>query len=239
MPWAFRGHADESWPLLPSAWRLGNPIIEAGKREAADRFARSKPEPQLRWIFHPNNFNTGELRFGDNDAALARQLVQDSESSDSIAQMALQDRREDGLDRMPTQNESLTFAQTVLVIDANAELLPLWDFARRCDDHGLNTPMGSVTDLDVHTDWLHVPSVPLIADGSKYIATRTRKSSGIHANARQHLSGRASPLVASIGKLKSLMPATSWRSVRHCAWQCGKASNEHLRHHHRGNRCLR
>jgi len=25
--------------------------------------------------------------------------------------MALQDRREDGLDRMPTQNESLTFAQ--------------------------------------------------------------------------------------------------------------------------------
>src|ERR1700730_442688 len=91
-------------------------------------------------------------------------LVQDSESSDSIAQMALQDRREDGLDRMPTQNESLTFAQTVLVIDANAELLPLWDFARRCDDHGLNTPMGSVTDLDVRTDWLHVPSVPLIAD---------------------------------------------------------------------------
>ena len=24
--------------------------------------------------------------------------------------------------------------------------------------------MGSVTDLEVHTDWLHVPSVPLIAD---------------------------------------------------------------------------
>jgi hypothetical protein len=99
-------------------------FIEAGKREAADRFARSKPEPKMRWIFPPNNFNTGELRFGDNDAALARQLV----------------------------------------IDANAELLPLWDFARRCDDHGLNTPMGSVTDLEVHTHWLHVPSVPLIAD---------------------------------------------------------------------------
>jgi hypothetical protein len=78
----------------------------------------------MRWIFPPNNFNTGELRFGDNDAALARQLV----------------------------------------IDANGELLPLWDFARRCDDHGLNTPMGSVTDLEVHTHWLHVPSVPLIAD---------------------------------------------------------------------------
>jgi hypothetical protein len=39
-------------------------------------------------------------------------LVQDSESSDSIAQMVLQDRREDGLDRMPTQSESLTFAQS-------------------------------------------------------------------------------------------------------------------------------
>jgi hypothetical protein len=45
----------------------------------------------------------------------ARLLVQDSESSDSIAQMALQDRREDGLDRLPTQNESLTFAQLYLV----------------------------------------------------------------------------------------------------------------------------
>ena len=26
MPWAFRGHADEGWPLLPSAWRPNNPV---------------------------------------------------------------------------------------------------------------------------------------------------------------------------------------------------------------------
>jgi transposase len=38
-------------------------------------------------------------------------LVQDSESSDSIAQLALQNPWESGLDRIPTRNESLTFAQ--------------------------------------------------------------------------------------------------------------------------------
>jgi hypothetical protein len=52
-------------------------------------------------------------------------LVQDSESYDSIAQMALQDRREDGLDRMPTQNESLTFAQTVLAKSSKGPILCL------------------------------------------------------------------------------------------------------------------
>jgi hypothetical protein len=40
-----------------------------------------------------------------------KQLVQDSESSDSIAQLALHDPWERGVDRMQTQNESLTFAQ--------------------------------------------------------------------------------------------------------------------------------
>ena len=40
----------------------------------------------------------------------AVRLVQDSESSDSIAQLALQNPWESGLDRMPTRNESLTFA---------------------------------------------------------------------------------------------------------------------------------
>jgi hypothetical protein len=47
MPWAFRGHSDESWPLLPSAWRPGDAIIEAGRRQAAARFDRTKPEPKL------------------------------------------------------------------------------------------------------------------------------------------------------------------------------------------------
>ena len=38
----------------------------------------------------------------------AVQLVQGSESSDSIAQLALQNPWESGLDRMPTRNQSLT-----------------------------------------------------------------------------------------------------------------------------------
>jgi hypothetical protein len=124
MPWAFRGHSDESWPLLPSAWRPGNAIIEAGRREAAARFDRTKPEPKLKWIFPPTNFNTGERRFGADDATLAGQLV----------------------------------------IDATAELLPLFDFASSCNDHGLNTPMPSALDPNVEINWLHMPSAPLIAD---------------------------------------------------------------------------
>lgn len=124
MPWAFRGHSDDSWALLPSAWRQGNPIIEAAKIEATARFERTRPIPKLKLVFPPNNFNTGERGFGANDAILARQLV----------------------------------------IDANAELLPLWDFASSCNDNGLNTPMPSVIDPYVNSDWLHIPDVPLIAD---------------------------------------------------------------------------
>jgi hypothetical protein len=110
--------------LLPSAWRPGNSIIEAGRREATARYDRVKATSKLTWVFHPNNFITGEQQFGPNDEILARQLV----------------------------------------IDANAELLPLWDFANTCNDHGLNTPMPSVTDPHVHNDWLHRPLEPLIAD---------------------------------------------------------------------------
>lgn len=124
MPWAFRGHADETWALRPSAWRQGNPIIEAARNEAAARFDRTRPQQHLRWIFPPNNFNTGDRAFGANDAALARQLA----------------------------------------IDANAELLPLWDFASSCNDIGLNTPMPSVIDPNVESDWLHIAAFPLIAD---------------------------------------------------------------------------
>jgi hypothetical protein len=40
----------------------------------------------------------------------------------------------------------------------------LWDFVSRCNDHGLNTPMGPVVDPHVHRDWLHLPELPLIAD---------------------------------------------------------------------------
>lgn len=124
MPWAFRGHADASWPLLPSAWRPGDKIVSAGRNEAMARYDRASLSPMLNWILQPANFHTGVTQFGSNDAALARQLA----------------------------------------IDANAEFLPLWDFAGTCNDHGLNTPMPSIIDPNVHRDWLHIPAFPLIAD---------------------------------------------------------------------------
>ncbi len=123
MPWAFRGHADGCWSLLPSAWRPGNAIIDAGRKEAAARYDRLNIQPRLNWILPPN-FHTGAPQFGPTDETLTRQLV----------------------------------------IDANAELLPLWDFANTCNNHGLNTPMPSVIDPYVERNWLHVPSFPLIAD---------------------------------------------------------------------------
>lgn len=124
MPWAFRGHAEHTWPLLPSAWRPNNTIVESARQEAAARFDRVQLPTKLKWIFPPNNFNTGELSFGSNDRVLARQLV----------------------------------------IDANAELLPLFDFVSTCNDHGLNTPMAGGIDPNVQSDWLHNTSVPMIAD---------------------------------------------------------------------------
>lgn len=124
MPWAFRGHADASWSLLPSAWRSGNAIIDAGRKEAAARYDRINPRPQLNWILPPSNFHTGASRFGSDDTTLARELV----------------------------------------IDANAELLPLWDFVSTCNNHGLNTPMPSVIDIYIERNWLHVATFPLIAD---------------------------------------------------------------------------
>ena len=67
VPWIFRGHADEGWPLLPAAWRNGNPIIAASKKEAALRFDRVKPQQSLHWALLPN-FVTGATKFGQEDA---------------------------------------------------------------------------------------------------------------------------------------------------------------------------
>lgn len=57
-----------------------------------------------------------------------------------------------------------TILSRQLVIDANVELLPLWDFASTCNSHGLNTPMPSVIDINIERNWLHLASFPLIAD---------------------------------------------------------------------------
>lgn len=72
-PWVFRGHADESWELLPSAWRPGNPIIIAGQAEATRRFERVLPTQTLSWSF--GSHVTGQAQFGERDVELQRRLT--------------------------------------------------------------------------------------------------------------------------------------------------------------------
>lgn len=76
MPWVFRGHANEAWELLPSAWRPGNQIIETCREEATRRFDKIAPKPLLAWQHSGGSmYRTGAAAFGPNDAALARELV--------------------------------------------------------------------------------------------------------------------------------------------------------------------
>lgn len=76
MPWAFRGHADESWKLLPTAWRPGNPVIEACRHQAAIRVDRYHGPQDLSWIYPPTNFISGTVSFDpDTDLILGKQLV--------------------------------------------------------------------------------------------------------------------------------------------------------------------
>jgi hypothetical protein len=76
IPWVFRGHRDETWPLLPAAWRPGNRIIANARIEAARRFERANPTQRLHWSF--GNHLTGQTSFGSNDAELQRRLTIES-----------------------------------------------------------------------------------------------------------------------------------------------------------------
>jgi hypothetical protein len=58
IPWVFRGHTNESWPLLPSAWRKSNEVISACRAEAKKRFDKVLPPQNLGWWLPPN-FVTG------------------------------------------------------------------------------------------------------------------------------------------------------------------------------------
>lgn len=72
-PWVFRGHKDKDWPLIPSAWRPGNPIMSNAQAEAARRLERINPEQRLHWSF--GNHITGQTHFGENDAELQKRLT--------------------------------------------------------------------------------------------------------------------------------------------------------------------
>jgi hypothetical protein len=78
MPWAFRGHADADWELLPTAWRGTSEVISVAQREAERRFDATKPDQKLHWQF--GNFITGEVSFGPSDTTLKRRLVIESTS---------------------------------------------------------------------------------------------------------------------------------------------------------------
>jgi hypothetical protein len=76
MPWAFRGHADEAWELLPTAWRPRNPIIEAAQREANRRLGKHKGTPEFKWIYSPNNLISGAVTFDPTtDEQFGKRLV--------------------------------------------------------------------------------------------------------------------------------------------------------------------
>jgi FRG domain len=75
-PWVFRGHANESWPLLPSAWRKSNQVISACRAEAKKRFDKVLPPQNLGWWLPPN-FVTGPTGSFTTEAhsTLQRQLT--------------------------------------------------------------------------------------------------------------------------------------------------------------------
>ena len=78
MPWVFRGHADASWKLLPSAWRPTNDIIAAARLEATRRYEAVNPDAQLKWQYFGNNFITGAYAFGLNEDDLKKRLAIDA-----------------------------------------------------------------------------------------------------------------------------------------------------------------
>jgi hypothetical protein len=72
-PWIFRGHADEGWLLLPSAWRHDNLTREKCINEGSRRFNAVSPPQTLNWCWPPN-FWSSPIVFGADDAELSRQL---------------------------------------------------------------------------------------------------------------------------------------------------------------------
>ena len=74
MPWAFRGHADDTWGLLPSAWRPANQTIEAARADATERISRFTGQHTLNWIY-PNQASVPIVFDPTTEQQLARRLV--------------------------------------------------------------------------------------------------------------------------------------------------------------------
>lgn len=76
MPWAFRGHADDRWGLVPTAWRPVNETIQAARANATQRITGFTGQHTLNWIYPPMNLTSGSVVFDPTtDQRLANQLV--------------------------------------------------------------------------------------------------------------------------------------------------------------------
>ncbi|WP_246728877.1 FRG domain-containing protein [Methylosinus sp. RM1] len=73
IPWVFRGHANENWQLLPSAWRTSDTVINACRDEATRRFDAIRPKQELRWQW--SNYQSHPTTFGAKDEVLQRALT--------------------------------------------------------------------------------------------------------------------------------------------------------------------
>lgn len=127
--WAFRGHASDSWRLLPSIWRTGEPttdrIIANCRSEADRRVTITTLVPKLAWSLPPTNL-------------ISKAIV-------------------------PTAREAELLR--ALLVETNAELLPLWDFDNRCNALGLRTILvGAAPDEAIAPDQLWDPEYPLMGD---------------------------------------------------------------------------
>ncbi|HTO66852.1 MAG TPA: FRG domain-containing protein [Bradyrhizobium sp.] len=76
MPWAFRGHADDSWVLLPTAWRPSNQTIQAARATATERITRFTGQHSFA-VVNPGGYSGDFSSFFNSttDQELARQLV--------------------------------------------------------------------------------------------------------------------------------------------------------------------
>jgi hypothetical protein len=73
-PWIFRGHASDSWELLPAAWRSRDEIIQKCRADAERRFATVAPQQVLNWFWPPDLWS-GQVSFGKGDKQAAERLT--------------------------------------------------------------------------------------------------------------------------------------------------------------------
>ncbi len=76
-PWVFGGQANASWPILPTAWRAANPVLDGVRQTISSRLESAEPlNVELRW--NTGSWISGKADFGPDAARFARQLTIDA-----------------------------------------------------------------------------------------------------------------------------------------------------------------